>query len=59
MLLLIGGVITFFWVPGVPFDWSYFWQVGTGIGIAIAIGEIYIYRTSHGRQAASSELQHQ
>ncbi|MGF1749977.1 MULTISPECIES: APC family permease [Vibrio] len=56
MCLLIGGIITFFWVPGTPFDWSYFWQVGTGIGIAILFGEVYIYRTTKPQQDSQPVL---
>ena len=44
MALLVLGVITFFWVPGEPLDTTYLWQVGTGVGIAILIGETFIQR---------------
>ncbi|MGF1759267.1 APC family permease [Photobacterium sagamiensis] len=44
MLLLIMGVVTFFWVPGEPLDVEYLWQVGAGVGVSILIGEIFIQR---------------
>ena len=44
MMLLLLGVITFFWVPGQPLDTTYLWQVGSGVGIAIVIGETFIQR---------------
>ncbi len=42
MFILIMGVITFFWVPGKPLDTSFLVQVGSGIAIALLIGEIFI-----------------
>lgn len=44
MALLALGVITFFWVPGEPLDTTYLWQVGSGVGIAILIGELFIQK---------------
>ncbi|HJO95530.1 MAG TPA: APC family permease [Victivallales bacterium] len=42
MILLILSLILFFYVPGVPFDYSYFYQVGSGLIITIVVNELII-----------------
>lgn len=48
--IVIITVIFFFWVPGVPFDTSYFYAVGGGVLIAIIIGAILIERLESRRR---------
>ena len=49
MALLALGVLTFFWVPGEPLDKTYLWQVGSGVGIAILIGELVYSKACYRR----------
>ena len=43
MFLLILSLILFFYVPGVPFDYLYFYQVGGMLLLTIIINEIIIW----------------
>jgi len=45
-ILLILGVVFFFYVPGVEFDKDYFRNVGGGILVALIIGEILIRKAA-------------
>jgi hypothetical protein len=44
MFLLVLSIILFFYVPGVPFDHGYFYQVGGMLIITIIINELIIKR---------------
>jgi amino acid transporter len=44
LIVLLMGILFFFYVPGVPFNKSYFINVGGGILITLIIGEIVIYK---------------
>ena len=44
MILLVLSLILFFYVPGIPFNYSYFYQVGGMLALTIIINEIIIYR---------------
>ncbi len=42
MLILILSIFLFFYVPGVPFDFPYFYQVGSMLFLTIIINEVII-----------------
>ncbi len=48
-ILLILGVIFFFYVPGTSFDPDYFRNVGGGILVALIIGEVLIFKAKKSR----------
>ncbi|MCP4180527.1 MAG: APC family permease [bacterium] len=50
MFLLIISLILFFYVPGVPFDYSYFYQVGFCLIITIVINELIISHLHNKKQ---------
>ena len=47
-ILLVLGMVFFFWVPGVEFDYEYFRNVGGGILVFMLIGEVLIYKAMSG-----------
>jgi len=52
-LILLCGLVFFFWVPGFPMDMEYFYTVGTGLLIAMIGGEFLIAKAkSEHRKAA-------
>ncbi|MCP4818238.1 MAG: APC family permease [Shimia sp.] len=45
-LILIGGLVFFFWAPGTPMDMEYFYTVGAGLLIAVIGGEFLIAKAN-------------
>ena len=50
-VILILGILFFFYVPGFDFDPDYLRNVGGGILIALVIGEILIFKAKRSRTA--------
>ncbi|MGR3637409.1 MAG: hypothetical protein ACU0BK_16000 [Shimia sp.] len=51
-LVLIGGLVFFFWAPGVGMDMEYFYTVGTGLLLAVIGGEVLIWKANKEHQEA-------
>lgn len=62
-LILLCGLLFFFWAPGVPFDVEYFYTVGAGLLIAVIAGEVLIAKANRevaedtAKEAASTSVQ--
>lgn len=57
-LILLMGLVFFFWVPGSPMDMEYFWTVGTGLLIAVLAGEVLIAIARKEERQAKGTAEH-
>lgn len=56
-ILLILGIIFFFYVPGLEFDTEYFRNVGGGIFVALVIGEVLIFKAKKAANRVGGAVQ--
>ncbi|TCL01229.1 agmatine:putrescine antiporter (APC superfamily) [Shimia isoporae] len=54
-LILLGGLVFFFWVPGSPMDMEYFYTVGAGLLIAVIGGEFLIAKANREHRARTDQ----
>ncbi|WP_270732639.1 APC family permease [Shimia sp. Alg240-R146] len=51
-LVLLVGLVFFFWAPGAGMDMEYFYTVGTGLLLAVIGGEVLIWKANKEHQEA-------
>ncbi|MEZ8990088.1 APC family permease [Vibrio breoganii] len=55
MVCLILGIITFFWTPAAGLDTEFLIQVGSGVLIALVVGEVAMMRRAKALKASTAE----
>ncbi|MCP4180531.1 MAG: APC family permease [bacterium] len=50
MVILIISLVLFFYIPGIPFDFEYFWQVGVPLLAVVLLNEIIIKKIHNSKR---------